>query len=375
MDGHASLALEDAVRQAVEDSGSSGGGRPTEPCLEPDLLRALQVADRLLEERVEARMVRLRREARGLREDERARVEAYYDAVLDSIAERRDRAGAERRALYEAQAEAAQAERARRLQEIEDKHQPRSDRQPFRLHLLLVPAYRLPVQVRRGPRAYPYALVWLPVLRRFLPARCPACGERATLVAGRKGLGCAACVAQPTETVPPTPGPAPAFAPEVPAREPAPAERGDDGQHNRNLAPGAPFTQDEAPPDQLRLDLGSGGNLPAMSPPPAPTRQAPPPRETAARTRTHPEPERSEIRGDDDFDPDRIFADYRREARQVLRIGDELAFDFWQRVGTRKPWRRVVRDSPLAALYRLYGPVGPLYAIGAGARQRLERGP
>ncbi len=221
--------LEDAVRQAVEDSSSSGGGRPTEPCLEPDLLRALQVADQLLEERVEARMVRLRREARGLREDERARVEAYYDAVLDSIAERSDRASAERRALYEAQAEATQTERARRLQEIEDKHQPRSDRQPFRLHLLLVPAYRLPVQVRRGPRAYLYTLVWLPVLRRFLPARCPACGERATLVAGRKALGCAACVAQRTEAVPPTPGPAPAVA-AVPAREPAPAERDDDGQ-------------------------------------------------------------------------------------------------------------------------------------------------
>jgi hypothetical protein len=57
----------------------------------------------------------------------------------------------------------------------------------------------------------------------------------------------------------------------------------------------------------------------------------------------------------------------RRGGRGALeRTGNKLGLAFWQAVsdGTRWPRKKVVRDSPLSALYRLYGSVGPLCALG-----------
>jgi hypothetical protein len=54
---------------------------------------------------------------------------------------------------------------------------------------------------------------------------------------------------------------------------------------------------------------------------------------------------------------------------RIASIGGKLATSFWQTVagGERWPKRKVVRDSPLSALYRLYGAEGPLCAIGIAA--------
>ncbi|MGH2949733.1 MAG: hypothetical protein ACRDPC_26320, partial [Solirubrobacteraceae bacterium] len=54
------------------------------------------------------------------------------------------------------------------------------------------------------------------------------------------------------------------------------------------------------------------------------------------------------------------------EARALMRTGDRLALAFWQAVadGARWPRKKMARDSPLRALYRLYGSDGPLHAIG-----------
>ena len=51
---------------------------------------------------------------------------------------------------------------------------------------------------------------------------------------------------------------------------------------------------------------------------------------------------------------------------QVKRTGNKVAFTFWDCVanGGRWPRQKTARDSPLRALYRLYGRAGPLYAIG-----------
>ena len=56
----------------------------------------------------------------------------------------------------------------------------------------------------------------------------------------------------------------------------------------------------------------------------------------------------------------------RSSPRQVKRTGNKLAFSFWDCVANRGRWPRqkTARDSPLRAVYRLYGRVGPLYAIG-----------
>jgi hypothetical protein len=53
-----------------------------------------------------------------------------------------------------------------------------------------------------------------------------------------------------------------------------------------------------------------------------------------------------------------------RDRARVIRAGDRLSLDFWQRVLDRRPWRRVPAGSPLALLYELYGSAGPLLAVG-----------
>jgi len=53
-------------------------------------------------------------------------------------------------------------------------------------------------------------------------------------------------------------------------------------------------------------------------------------------------------------------------AAGVEERGNKLALELWQRValGERLSRSRIVRDSPLSALHRLYGAEGPLRAIG-----------
>ena len=66
--------------------------------------------------------------------------------VLDRRSARRHaNAPPDRARLLDAQAEATRAERARRRREIEDEYRPRHDIRPFRLHLVHLPAFVLPV--------------------------------------------------------------------------------------------------------------------------------------------------------------------------------------------------------------------------------------
>jgi hypothetical protein len=113
---------------------------------------------------------------------------------LKSIERRRASAPGERRRLLDGQEDATRIEHARRRREIEEEFTPRHEIRPFRLHLVLVPAFVLPVEVRRGPRAFPLAVAWLAPAGRFADVRCPHCGAVAGLVAGRERLGCRACL-------------------------------------------------------------------------------------------------------------------------------------------------------------------------------------
>jgi hypothetical protein len=56
---------------------------------------------------------------------------------------------------------------------------------------------------------------------------------------------------------------------------------------------------------------------------------------------------------------------------KAQRTGNKLALAFWQAVagGTRWPRKKVASDSPLGVLYRLYGPAGPLCALGIAPRR------
>lgn len=167
------------------------------PALAPELAESVRGAQAELERRAGARGLVLAREAEGELRAEAERLEAYYAAALQSIGRRRAGAAEDRQRVLHAQAEATAAERARRLQEIEDKRQVRHRVRPVRLHVVMVPALHLPVWVRRGERTWPLALVWLLPVADFAALPCPHCGAAAALVAGRLRLGCRACLPPP----------------------------------------------------------------------------------------------------------------------------------------------------------------------------------
>ena len=76
---------------------------------------------------------------------------------------------------------------------IDEKFRARHEIRPFRLHVLLVPGWRVPVDVCRGPRRYPFAFDWLPALgpsRRALPPL----RRLHTFSASKTRLGCRACL-------------------------------------------------------------------------------------------------------------------------------------------------------------------------------------
>ncbi len=166
------------------------------PCspLEVSLGRAVRRASTLLQNRAGARLAELEGQAAQARDEELARAAAYYDAASASIRRRRATASTDRAEVLDAQAEVTRLERERRVTEIHEKFRPRLRLRPFRLHLVLVPAVRLSVHVRRGPRAYPWEVVWMLPTATFSPAACPSCGSGAVLVAGRDRLGCRACL-------------------------------------------------------------------------------------------------------------------------------------------------------------------------------------
>lgn len=169
--------------------------RAARTALTPDLSSAIRHVTALLHAGASARLADLEAQAAGARDAELARASSYYDAAFESISRRRAASSGERAALLDAQAEATRTERERRLAEIRDKFRPRHWLRPFRLHLVHVPVVRLALQVRRGPRVYPWELLWILPAGAFVLPGCPSCGSDAPMVAGRASLGCRACLA------------------------------------------------------------------------------------------------------------------------------------------------------------------------------------
>lgn len=290
--------------------------------LEADLPLAVARAHAALEERAAARAAALLAQGRRALQSELARADAYYSGTLESIERRRASAPPDRARLLDAQAEATRAEQARRRREIEEQHRPRHELRPFRLHLVLAPAFVLPVEIRRGRRAYPFELAWLAVAGSFADVRCPQCEADAELVAGRERLGCQSCLprAGSSQGVP-------AADAEVRAVEQAPESA-------------------RAPSQRARTKPAQADDHPRGAARPKPSGRPPP----NARRRSAADLRRG--RGDG--------------SARLERTGNKLAFDIWQCVANRERWprKKVARHSPLSALYRLYGAEGPLRAIG-----------
>jgi hypothetical protein len=155
---------------------------------------AVEHAHRILDAAADRRRSTLSAQASDAHGQERAHARAYYDDALRSLERRRATAQPDRAELLAARAASTREERARRLLEIDEKYQARHDIRPFRLHTVLVPGWRVPVDVRRGARRYPLAFDWLPALGAYAAEGCPHCGAAAPLSASKTRLGCVGCL-------------------------------------------------------------------------------------------------------------------------------------------------------------------------------------
>ena len=63
--------------------------------------------------------------------------------------------------MLEQRLRSTREEQARRLAEIAEKYEARHVIRPYRLHVMLVPALRVPADVLRGNRRYPMCFDWL----------------------------------------------------------------------------------------------------------------------------------------------------------------------------------------------------------------------
>ncbi len=159
----------------------------------PDLLPALSEADAEIRRRAERRRYHLTGTVVQAHDEEIRRCRQYYLQVADSLRRRMSVAAPDKVAAYADRLAGTDAERDRRIAEIEEKYKSTVSCLPFRLHVIGAPALRVQADIRRGSRRYPVEFDWLLHLRRFAPLRCPGCGSTEALVAGKNALGCHGC--------------------------------------------------------------------------------------------------------------------------------------------------------------------------------------
>lgn len=290
---------------------------------------------------------------RAAADTERARAQKYYAETLASLARRQASAALDRQALLAARMDSLRAEQARRLAEIEEKYAPRYDLRPYRLHLLQVPALRLPVDVLRGSRRFPLVLEWLLPAGAFAPVGCPGCGADAgewPLVAAKTHLGCARCIinggAAGTPVSQPSSAPMPGAAAPTHGRRmrPAPDPAASAAANAANPGEDAPRDADGAG-RAVRAKARRGAPGAADSALVTPRMPAPPAR---------PRPLNPEV---------------------LSRTGEKVAMEFWSVTGQgnlRVLRRMCAPGSPAAAAIRLYGTIGPTTAIGMTPGKRPE---
>ncbi|HYZ52536.1 MAG TPA: hypothetical protein VE733_03375 [Streptosporangiaceae bacterium] len=193
-------------RAATSERGGPGlpdGGFPS-----GSLLAAIGEAHRLIDAAAAARRETLTGQVRGAHDAEHDRAAAYYADAIAGIERRLAAAPADRKAVLEQRLRSTREEESRRLAEIAEKYEAHHVIRPYRLHVLDVPALRVPADVRRGDRRYPVTFDWLLPAGAFAPVRCPSCGGDAPLVAGKQKLGCETCLPpklEPSASLAPSP--------------------------------------------------------------------------------------------------------------------------------------------------------------------------
>lgn len=282
------------------------------------LLPAIAEAHRLIDAAALSRRETLANQVNGTYQAERARAAAYYADAIAAIERRLATAPADRRAVLEERLRGTREEEARRLAEIAEKYAASHAIRPYRLHVIEVPALRLPTDVRRGDRRYPMTFDWLLPAGAFAPVRCPSCGGEAPLVAGKQKLGCETCLPSRAETVPAPPADAGARA----ARPAAPA--------------------------------ASAAKEKAAAPQPQPTPKVPPTPRVPAKARAASPPRKPVV-------PPRA------RQREMRRPPEQVAAELWTAVArgiSADASRLLEPGSPAAVLYRVFGSSGLTQAVG-----------
>ena len=182
------------------DAGRDGPGSPAGDFAGRNLLAAVGEAHRLIDADAAARRDTLTAQVRDAHDTERARAAAYYADAIAGIERRLATAPGDRRAVLEQRLRSTREEEARRLAEIAEKYEARHVIRPYRLHVIEVPALRVPADVRRGDRRYPMTFDWLlPAGLSPRYAARPAVATRRWWRASRNSAASGAC--------PPGPGP------------------------------------------------------------------------------------------------------------------------------------------------------------------------
>lgn len=173
----------------------------------PDLLMALHMAQeraaRILEQDLQDTItVACQRAARRL-EDAQARLNLFYDDLLQSLERRRQRADeAEKAAALMAKIEAVQAERAKKLAEAQEQHRLRVTLHLVAAALIARPMITARMSVENRYAKAPLVVAWDPVAKDLSIPACQVCGRPSNslhlcvsghLICSDDALRCAAC--------------------------------------------------------------------------------------------------------------------------------------------------------------------------------------
>jgi hypothetical protein len=307
VEGRSGLPLDDWVSGSLGRAPPRPGMGRDHRTVPPDLNMAVAQAHRQLEERASIRRGHLATEVAAARERERQRTEAHYDAALAAIEARSASGPASGQSLYAAQSNAIRAERSRRLLEIGQQPPPTHEIRPFRLHVVAIPALRVPVTVVRGAQSFSFALDWYLPFQTLGPVACPHCHAGEPLVVGSGRLGCRRCMAASAALQPSSPRP-----------------------YNGNRP---------ALVTVVAVDPVAGLNGSSVDATPV----------------------------SDRIDEVRQDRNGRSHAAMVFQpAAGSLAKDFWEGVAEGQLWPRrlTLTASPFEVITRLYGAEGPLRAVG-----------
>ncbi len=322
-----------AARLARAEIAEREVARPPE-----SLLPAIGEAHRLIDAGAAARREALGGDVDDACQAESGRAAAYYADAIAGIERRLATAPADRRPVLEQRLRSTREEKDRRLAEIAEKYEARHTILPYRLHVLHVPALRVPAHVRRGDRRYPMVFDWLLPAGVYSPIRCPSCGGEAPLVAGKLKLGCETCLPpKPASASAPSASPAPAAASPAPAAAPAVSKPA--GPASK---PAGPASKPAGPASKPAGPASKAPRKPAPVPPRAKRQPAVPP-------------------------------GVRKERHKATGT---LAERLWRAVATgdtRAAGTVLLHGSPAAALVRVLGPSGLTRVIGMPPGEAPER--